>query len=175
MEPIAANWRKATRRWLVPVLLLAAAPVYAQPGLKPAVPSTPTAPAAGSDTTTAHLVPHFTRNGVRFVFRERGTGPMAQVGSRVAVRYTGFLPDGHVFDANVASGGPLRFRVGHGEVITGWDELLPLLPAGSRVRAWVPAGLAYGATGAYDPDDNTRYLIPPNTELVFELQILSVR
>ena len=176
MGPIVGNWRKATRCWLVPVLL-AAAPVYAQPqpGPKPAVPSTPTAPAAGSDTTTAHLVPHFTRNGVRFVFRERGTGPMAQVGSRVAVRYTGFLPDGHVFDANVASGGPLRFRVGRGEVIPGWDELLPLLPAGSRVRAWVPAGLAYGVTGAYDPDDNTRYLIPPNTELVFELQILSVR
>jgi FKBP-type peptidyl-prolyl cis-trans isomerase len=175
MGSIVANWRKATRRWLVPVLLLAAAPAYAQSGIKPAVPTTPTAPAAGSDTTTAHLAPQFTRNGVRFVFRERGTGAQAQVGSRVAVRYTGFLPDGHVFDANVASGGPLRFRVGRGEVIPGWDELLPMLPAGSRVRAWVPAGLAYGAAGMRDPDDDTRYLIPPNTELVFELQILSVR
>lgn len=175
MEPMASSWRRATRCWLVPALLLAAATAHAQPGSKPAVPTTPTAPAAGSDTTTAHLTPQFTRNGVRFVFRERGTGPLAQAGSRVAVRYTGFLPDGHVFDANVASGGSLRFRVGRGEVVPGWDELLPLLPAGSRVRAWVPAGLAYGATGVRHPDDDTRFLIPPNTDLVFELQILSVR
>ena len=108
-------------------------------------------------------------------FIERGTGPLAQVGSRVAVRYTGFLPDGHLFDASAVSGGPLRFRMGRGEVIAGWDELLPLLPVGSRVRAWIPAALAYGSTGVRDPDDESRYLIPPNTELVFELQVLSAR
>lgn len=156
-------------------LLLIAGTASAQPGTKPAVPGTPTAPAPSFDTDTAHLAPQRTRSGVRFVFRERGAGPQARLGSRVAVRYTGFLPDGHVFDANVASGGPLRFRVGRGEVIAGWDELLPLLPAGSRVRAWVPAALAYGATSLPDPDDDTRYLIPPDTDLVFELQILSVR
>ena len=154
-------------------LLLAAASARAQSGLKPTVPGTPSAPTATSDT--AHLAPHYTRHGVRFVFRERGTGPQPQPGSRVAVHYTGFLPDGHLFEATVASGRPLRFRVGRGEVIAGWDELLPLLPAGSRVRAWIPAALAYGATGVRDPDDDSRYLIPPNTELVFELEVLSVR
>ncbi|WP_197076737.1 FKBP-type peptidyl-prolyl cis-trans isomerase [Hymenobacter terrenus] len=143
----------------------------AQP--KIAIPTVPSAPATGSDT--AHLVPQHTRSGVRFVFHERGTGPLPRVGSRVAVRYTGFLPDGHVFDATAASAGPLRFRVGRGEVIPGWDELLLLLPAGSRVRAWVPAALAYGAMGVRDPDDDTRFLIPPNTELVFELQLISLR
>ncbi|MCC3151460.1 FKBP-type peptidyl-prolyl cis-trans isomerase [Hymenobacter sp. BT770] len=156
---------------LVLGLWLTAAAASAQPATKPAVPSSPSA--TGSDT--AHLVPQHTRSGVRFVFRERGTGPQAKAGSRVAVRYTGFLPDGHIFDATAASGGPLRFRVGRGEVILGWDELLPLLPVGSRVRAWIPAALAYGATGVRDPDDESRYLIPPNTELVFELQVLSVR
>ena len=39
----------------------------------------------------------------------------------------------------------------------------------------MPTALAYGATGVRDPDDNTRFLIPPNTELVFELQVLNVR
>lgn len=154
-------------------LLLAVPAVSAQPGVKPSVPTIPSAPATGSDTT--RLVPEQTRSGVRFVFHERGTGPQAQAGSRVAVRYTGFLPDGHVFDANAASGGPLRFRVGRGEVIPGWDELLLLLPAGSRVRAWVPARLAYGAAGVPDPDDDSRFLIPPNTELLFELEVISVR
>ncbi|MBF9237117.1 FKBP-type peptidyl-prolyl cis-trans isomerase [Hymenobacter sp. BT683] len=158
--------------WLMWLLLVATAG-SAQPGAKPAVPSIPTAPAMGADTT--HPIPQVTRNGVRFVFRERGTGPQAQLGSRVAVRYTGFLPDGHIFDATVATGGPLRFRVGRGEVIPGWDELLPLLPEGSRVRAWIPASLAYGVAGVRDPDDESRFVIPPNTELLFELQILSVR
>ena len=155
------------------VLWLAAFAVSAQPGTKPIVASIPSAPATGADT--ARLIPQHTRGGVRFVFHEPDTGPIAKVGSRVAVRYTGFLPDGHLFDATAASGGPLRFRVGRGEVIAGWDELLPRLPVGSRVRAWIPAALAYGATGVRDPDDESRYLIPPNTELVFELQVLSVR
>ncbi len=155
------------------VLLLAATAASGQEAPKPTVPYTPTAPPAGSDT--ARLVPQLTRSGVRFVFRERGTGPLAHAGSRVAVRYTGFLPDGHVFDATVATGGPLRFRVGRGDVIPGWDELLLLVPAGSRVKAWIPAALAYGTTGVRDPEDERRYLIPPNTELVFELEVLSVR
>ena len=94
-------------------LLLAVAVAHAQPGTKPAVPTTPSAPAtttAFSDST--HLTSQTTRSGVRFVFHERGAGAQAQPGSRVAVRYTGFLPDGHIFDATAASGGPLRFRVG---------------------------------------------------------------
>lgn len=158
---------------LAGLLLAAQAASAQQPDAKPTVPGTPSAPVAGADTT--HLVPQFTPSGVRFVFHTRGTGALAKPGSRVAVRYTGFLPDGHIFDATVASGGPLRFRVDRHEVITGWDELLLLVPAGSRVRAWVPAALAYGAAGVRDPDDETRYLIPPNTELVFEMQVLSVR
>ncbi|MBO2011767.1 FKBP-type peptidyl-prolyl cis-trans isomerase [Siccationidurans soli] len=124
---------------------------------------------------TAHHQLQYTQQGVRFVFWERGTGALPTPGSRVAVRYTGFLPDGHIFDASAASGGPLRFRVGRKEVIAGLDELMPELPVGSRVRAWIPAALAYGAKGVPDPEDDTRFLIPPNTELLFELLVVSVR
>ena len=168
----------ARHSWSSPwlgLLLLAAPVASAQTGAKPMVPATPSGPPTATTSDTAHPVPQRTRNGVRFVFRQRGPGALAEIGRRVAVRYVGFLPNGRIFDATAASGGLLRFRVGRGEVIAGWDELLPLLPAGSRVRAWVPAALAYGATGVRDPDDNTRFLIPPNTELVFELQVLNVR
>ena len=158
------------------MLAVAGAAAQAQQGTKPAVLAAPSAPVTGTVLPdSAHLTTLTTRGGVRFVFHKRGTGAQARPGSRVAVRYTGFLPDGHIFDANVASGGALRFRVGRQEVIAGWDELLPLLPAGSRVRAWVPAALAYGPAGVRDPDDERRYLIPPNTALVFELQVVSVR
>ena len=160
---------------LLAVLLLNGPAALAQSSSKRAVPTTPAAPAAGASPDTAHLASQFTRGGVRFIFRARGAGPLPKPGQRVAVRYTGFRPDGHIFDATAASGGPLRFRVGRHEVIAGWDELLLLLPVGSRVRAWIPAALAYGAAGVRDPDDESRYLIPPDTELVFELQVLSVR
>lgn len=154
-------------------LALAPAWLRAQAPPKPMVPDGPSAPTQHADTT--RLVTQQTPGGVRYVFHVRGTGATAQVGSRVAVRYTGFLPDGHAFDATAASGGPFRFRVGRGEVIPGWDELLPLLPAGSRVRAWIPANMAYGAKGFTAPDDEQQIIIPPNTELVFELYVVSVR
>ena len=150
-----------------------AAGAAAQAPAKEAMPDLPSAPSTPPPDSAA-LAVHTTPRGVRYVFHERGTGPRAQVGNRVAVRYTGFLPDGHAFDATAAWGGPLRFRVGRGQVIAGWDELLPLLPAGSRVRAWIPAEMAYGTQGYRHPDDESRYLIPPNTELVFELYVVGV-
>ena len=168
----ASSWG---RLWALAgaTLLLLPTVARAQVPPKPTVPALPSAPPAPADT--AHLVLLHTPGGVRFVFHERGRGPLALPGRRVAVRYAGFLPNGRLFDATAATGGPLRFRVGRREVIAGWDELLPLLPAGSRVRAWVPAALAYGATGVPDPDDETRFVIPPNTELVFELYVVSVK
>jgi FKBP-type peptidyl-prolyl cis-trans isomerase len=152
---------------LATVLLLALQPAMAQ--------VTPQPVAAAIPPDTAHHQLQYTQQGVRFVFWEHGTGPLPTPGSRVAVRYTGFLPDGHIFDASAASGGPLRFRVGRKEVIAGLDELMLQLPVGSRVRAWIPAALAYGTKGVRDPDDDTRFLIPPNTELLFELLVVSMR
>jgi FKBP-type peptidyl-prolyl cis-trans isomerase len=150
---------------LLAILLVMAHSTRAQ------VSALPTAPP--SDTTHRQL--QYTQSGVRFVFWEHGTGVSVKAGSHVAVRYTGFLPDGHIFDASAASGGPLRFRVGRKEVIAGLDELMPMLSVGARVRAWIPAALAYGAKGVPDPEDDSRFLIPPNTELLFEILVVSSR
>ena len=113
--------------------------------------------------------------GVRYVFGERGTGPLPRPGQRVSARYTGFLPDGHIFDASEAQGGLLKFRLGRHEVVAGLDEVMLLLPVGSRVRVWIPAALGYAAKGVRYSDDDDRYLIPPGTPLVFELEIVGVR
>ncbi|MDB5236455.1 MAG: hypothetical protein JWR44_3448 [Hymenobacter sp.] len=156
-------------------LALAAPAARAQAGAKPFVPSVPTVPATMPATDTAHLAPQSTPGGVRFLFHERGMGPLPKAGSRVGIRYTGFLPDGHVFDASAATGGLWRFRVGRREVIIGLDEVLPFLPAGSRARVWIPAALAYDTRGVRHPDDSSRFLIPPNTDLVFELEVVNVR
>ncbi|UOQ73945.1 FKBP-type peptidyl-prolyl cis-trans isomerase [Hymenobacter cellulosilyticus] len=116
-----------------------------------------------------------TASGVRYTVRQPGTGPQARIGDRMLVHYTGFLPDGHIFDSSVGQGKPLRLRVGRGEVIPGWDEILLLLPQGSRARVWIPAALAYGARGVLNPDDDSKFIVPPNTNLVFELEIVKVR
>jgi FKBP-type peptidyl-prolyl cis-trans isomerase len=124
---------------------------------------------------TLQTPPQRTPNGVRYVFRARGTGPLPQPGQRISARYTGFLPDGHIFDSSEGQGGLLKFRVGRHEVITGLDEVMPLLPVGSRVWVWVPAALGYAAKGVPHPDDDDRFLVPPGTPLVFELEIVGVR
>lgn len=116
-----------------------------------------------------------TPSGLRYLIRQPGTGPVPQPGDKVTVHYTGFLADGHVFDASARQGGPLKVRAGRGEVVKGWDEVLLLLPQGSRTRVWIPAALGYGSAGRPDPDDERRYLIPPNADLVFELEIVKVK
>ncbi|WBA41692.1 FKBP-type peptidyl-prolyl cis-trans isomerase [Hymenobacter canadensis] len=113
-----------------------------------------------------------TTGGVRYVVLQPGSGAPS---TRVAVYYQGFLPDGRIFDSTLAPAKPLRLRVGRGEVIRGWDELLGLLPPGSRVRAWIPARLAYGSQGVRHPDDDSRYLIPPDTDLRFDIELLPAR
>ena len=135
------------------------------------------APASRAQAQPAPVVPDTLRtaSGIRYVLYERGSGPTAQPGDRLTVEYAGFLPNGKVFDASAMNGRPLRFRVGRGEVIKGWDEAFLLLPAGSRARLYIPAALAYGPQGARHPDDDTAYLIPPNTDLVFEVAVLKVK
>lgn len=116
-----------------------------------------------------------TASGLRYLITTPGAGPTPLPGDKLVVEYSGFLPTGKVFDSSAVDGHPLRLRVGRGEVIKGWDEVLLLLPAGTRARVWIPAALAYGTKGARDPDDDTRYLIPPNTDLVFDLTVVKVK
>ncbi|HEX8349895.1 MAG TPA: FKBP-type peptidyl-prolyl cis-trans isomerase [Hymenobacter sp.] len=116
-----------------------------------------------------------TPSGVRYLIRQSGSGALAHTGDRLTMRYTGFLPDGHIFETSATAGGPVRFRAGRGEVIPGWDELALLLPAGTRAHAWIPAALAYGHKGSRDPDDERRFLIPPDTDLEFELEVVKVK
>ncbi|QNH61752.1 FKBP-type peptidyl-prolyl cis-trans isomerase [Hymenobacter sediminicola] len=116
-----------------------------------------------------------TPSGIRYVVLRPGTGPQAVAGSRAAVYYRGFLPNGKLFDQTLFPNKPLRVRAGRGDVIKGWDELLLLLPVGSRVQAWIPARLAYGAKGVRSPADEDRYLIPPDTDLRFEMEIMPLK
>lgn len=97
-----------------------------------------------------------------------GSGDEATPFSIVEVHYTGKLEDGTVFDSSVSRGQPIQFTLGVGQVIPGWDMgLIGMRTNGSRVLK-IPAELAYGARGAGG-------VIPPHADLVFEVELLSVK
>lgn len=97
----------------------------------------------------------------------KGHGPVVQAGQTVTVQYVGQVyPDGPVFDASWPRHQPLKFQVGTGQVIKGWDEGLVGQTVGSRVILEVPAALGYGAQGS-----GSR--IPPNADLIFAIDILA--
>ena len=89
--------------------------------------------------------------------------------------YTGTLPDGTVFDTNIQTSSkkkknakPLSFKVGVGKVIRGWDEALLTMSKGEKARLEIEPEWAYGKKG--QPDAK----IPPNTKLIFEVELLSI-
>ncbi|CAN0200277.1 unnamed protein product, partial [Ectocarpus sp. 8 AP-2014] len=65
-----------------------------------------------------------TDGGVKFIVLKEGTGPVARDGDFCVVEFTGFLPDGAVFDASNAPGRkPIAFQLGKRQVIKGWEEV----------------------------------------------------
>lgn len=96
-----------------------------------------------------------------------GTGDEATPGSMVAVRYTGMLPDGSVFDTTAARNDePFTFVLGQGSVIQGWDQGLVGMKEGGKRRLIIPPSMGYGAQGVGP--------IPPNATLIFDVELLSV-
>jgi len=97
-----------------------------------------------------------------------GSGDEAQTGKTVSVHYTGTLTDGSKFDSSLDRGRPFEFPLGGGRVIKGWDQGVVGMKVGGKRKLTIPADLAYGARG-FPP------VIPPNSTLVFEIELLAVR
>jgi FKBP-type peptidyl-prolyl cis-trans isomerase len=97
-----------------------------------------------------------------------GTGPAPQKGDRVSVHYTGWFTDGGKFDSSVDRDDPFEFVLGAGQVIRGWDVGVAKMKVGDKVKLTIPPDLAYGADGYPGA-------IPPNSTLVFEVELLGIR
>ena len=98
-----------------------------------------------------------------------GEGDLAEVGKTVSVNYTGMFEDGKVFDTSLQPGrGPFEFSLGAGQVIKGWDEGVDGMRVGGKRKLTIPPHLAYGERGAGG-------VIPPNSTLVFEVELLAVK
>ena len=106
-----------------------------------------------------------TPKGVQYKVIKEGTGISPKTGDKVQVHYIGSLLDGTEFDNSVKRGEPLEFPVN--AVIEGWQDLLQIMKEGMKVKAWIPSALAYGEAGVPP-------LIPANSMLVFEVELLKV-
>jgi FKBP-type peptidyl-prolyl cis-trans isomerase len=96
-----------------------------------------------------------------------GAGTEAKTGDRVTVHYVGTLTDGKQFDSSRGRGPGFSFQLGRGEVIAGWDQGVRGMRIGELRKLTIPPELGYGARG-FPP------VIPPDSTLVFEVELLAV-
>lgn len=101
-----------------------------------------------------------------------GTGAEAMVGKLVTTQYTGTFMDGRVFDTSVGRA-PFTFPLGQGAVIKGWDKGIDGMKVGGKRRLTIPPTLGYGAIDM--KDGAGRIIIPANSTLVFEVELLDVK
>src|ERR1700691_1746723 len=97
-----------------------------------------------------------------------GTGAEAKSGQTVTVHYVGTLTNGSKFDSSRDRGKGFSFRLGAGQVIKGWDQGVAGMKIGQVRKLTIPPHLAYGERG-HPP------VIPPNSTLVFEVELLGVK
>jgi len=96
-----------------------------------------------------------------------GVGTTAEKYSIATVHYTGKLQDGIVFDSSQKIGRePLRFTLGVGQVIDGWDQGVIGMKVGGQRKLKIPPELGYGS--------QDKGVIPPNSTLIFKVELLEV-
>lgn len=106
------------------------------------------------------------KSGVKYEDLRVGKGAEADATSRLRLLYTGYLPDGRIFDSRTDRTRPLDTTFGEGRIIKGMEEGVAGMRVGGRRRIFIPAKLAYGARGTTG--------IPPNSDLTFDVELVGV-
>ena len=104
-------------------------------------------------------------SGLQYKVITPGDGPSPLTTDKVKVHYKGSLADGTIFDSSYDRGQPTSFTVSG--VIKGWTEALLLMQVGSKWELTIPSKLGYGTRGSGDR-------IPPNSTLLFEVELLAI-
>ena len=105
-------------------------------------------------------------SGLQYKVLAEGAGSKTPAAtSQVTVNYRGALLNGVEFDSSYKRGKPATFQVD--KVIRGWGEALQLMKEGSKWQLFIPPELGYGDRGAGP--------IPPNSALIFEVELISVK
>ncbi len=96
-----------------------------------------------------------------------GTGKEVKNGDTVVINYNGTLPDGTKFDSSYDRGTPFETQIGVGQVIKGWDLGVVGMKVGGKRKLTIPPALGYG--------DQAAGAIPPNSTLIFEVELVDVK
>lgn len=104
--------------------------------------------------------------GLYYEIIEEGEAGRATKEDSVKVHYEGSLPDGTVFDSSINRGKPVTFPVSG--VVPGFGEGVQLVGPGGKVKIYMPSNLGYGA----NPPQGSQ--IPPNSPLVFEVEMIEI-
>ena len=111
-------------------------------------------------------------SGIKYEDHVVGTGETPKKGQMVTVHYTGWLDDngqkGRKFDSSRDRGEPFTFKLGVGQVISGWDIGVSTMQAGGQRTLTLPAEHGYGQRGAGS-------VIPPGATLVFDVELISFK
>ena len=124
-------------------------------------------PAAAQEGKTIELA-----NDLKYTDTKLGAGDEAKPGYMVSVHYTGWVwkngAKGAQFDSSRDRGQPITFTLGKHEVIPGWEQGISGMKIGGKRALIIPPELAYGGKSPSP-------LIPPNSTLYFEVELVSVR
>jgi FKBP-type peptidyl-prolyl cis-trans isomerase len=108
-----------------------------------------------------------TKDGLRYLIVQEGTGLKAADTNIVTINYSGYLSNGKKFDSSVEREEPLTFKIGFSNIIKGMQEGLKLLNKGAKAKLIMPPGLAYGSRQMIN--------IPPNSTVVFDVEVLNIK
>lgn len=101
-------------------------------------------------------------SGMYYLITDEGTGQQPTIASTVEVYYKGYFTNGSIFDQTTQ--GPVTFPLQN--LITGWQWGIPLLKEGGSGTFFLPSALGYGPSGSGS--------VPPNTVLIFEIDLVAV-
>ena len=155
-------------------MLCALVAAAAQAQTPPAAPEAPPAPPA--PVVVGSATPGPAAEQLTIIDNKIGTGKEASTGATVYMHYSGWLyrplaknMHGKLFDSSIPRGEPLDFVLGAGRVIKGWDQGIQGMKVGGKRTLIIPSELAYGSRPAAGSN------IPPNSALIFDVELMDVK
>lgn len=103
---------------------------------------------------------------VKIEVLKEGEGEVSKTGDILTVDYTGTLENGTKFDSSIGRS-PFSFTLGENMVIQGWEQGMLNMKVGEKRKLFIPSSLGYGSRGAGGA-------IPPNANLIFEVDLLKI-
>ncbi len=105
-------------------------------------------------------------SGIQYQILQTGSGEKPQLQDTIRAHYAGRLLDGTEFDNSYKRGKPFAAKIT--ALIQGWQQVLPMMPVGSKWRLWIPSDLGYGDGGVGQAG------IPGGAVLEFDIELLEI-